>query len=91
MNTKTINLSPVHGEVVSARRYLDLYKSNPEEIESVEIIPAVLGSGTFGSIYVKYKHPTYLHLPLVKMKKLSPSKKGWVLHLQKSLNEWRKR
>ena len=56
---KTIDLEPIEKEVVSPRRFVDLYKEEADSIESVTIIPARLGSKGFGTLLVKWRKPVY--------------------------------
>jgi hypothetical protein len=58
---RTIDLEPVYTEKVSPRGFVRLYKSEPDDIESVRIIAPRIGARRdFGHIEVTHKTPTYV-------------------------------
>lgn len=54
-----INTIPVSKEILSAKEFLSLSKTNPEMIKKSYPIPAKLGSSKFGGICVEYIRPIY--------------------------------
>lgn len=75
---KTIKLEPIYSEVVSPRRFLDIYQEEQDNIESVRVLPARVGSRDFGSILVRRKSPVYASAinRYLKKKKTGKSKSG---------------
>ena len=57
---RTIEMEPVYTERVTPRRYLKVYNEDPEEIDSVRIVPPRIGTlRDFGSFQIKRKTPTF--------------------------------
>jgi len=63
---KLIDVSPVKQEILSPLEFLELSKNNAHLIAHTQIVPAKLGSDSFGGIDVKYSRPLYKHLNLQK-------------------------
>lgn len=57
---RTFIVEPSYTELVSPARFLKIYKTASNDIESVRIIPAALGSAVFGGrLLVRRKTPIY--------------------------------
>jgi hypothetical protein len=56
---RVVELEPVYTEVVSPERFIELYKGERDNIESVKIVSGRLGSNDFGGFEVHRKRPVY--------------------------------
>jgi hypothetical protein len=57
---RTIEMEPSYSEKVTPRRYLELYAEDPQDIESVRVLPPRIGSrGSYGLIEIKRKTPIF--------------------------------
>ena len=54
---KSIDLEPVYTETVSPKEFGDYVSRNAYNIDSVRIVPPILGSNGFGEIVVRRKSP----------------------------------
>lgn len=57
---KYIELRPLHSEIVTPERYVQIFERERDNIESVKVIPGTLGSKDFGKFYVQRKRPVYV-------------------------------
>jgi hypothetical protein len=55
----TIDLDPLYDELVSAERFLEMYESERDSIESARPVPEPLGSKILGRILVRRNKPIY--------------------------------
>ncbi|HEY4424199.1 MAG TPA: hypothetical protein VGN10_08330 [Pyrinomonadaceae bacterium] len=57
---KTIEMEPSYSQRVTPRRYLELYSEDPQDIESVRVLPPRIGlPGSYGLIEIKRKTPIF--------------------------------
>jgi len=49
--------APVEKEIISTSEYIKLHERGMPNIKSVDIIPAKLGSGSFGQFSISFKNP----------------------------------
>ena len=56
-NFKNVVLEPIYSETVSPERFLKIYAQEKDNIESVKIVPAPLGSKILGRIKIVRKRP----------------------------------
>lgn len=59
MRDRTIILEAVTCRTVSPKEYIRLHDAHPAAIKSSRIVPAKLGSRSFGKIEVFFKTPVY--------------------------------
>lgn len=59
---RTINLEPNYVVVVTPEQYIEMYKGERDNIDSVSVVPGVLGSDYFGGFLVRRKRPVYTPL-----------------------------
>jgi hypothetical protein len=58
--SRTIEMEPVYTERVTPRRYLRIFETEPQEIDSVQVVPPRVGVlGDFGGIEIKRKSPIF--------------------------------
>lgn len=53
------NLDPFYTELLTAERFLEMYKNDRDNIVSARAIPEPLGSKALGYILVRRKRPLY--------------------------------
>lgn len=57
---KTIEMEPSYSQRVTPGRYLELYSEDPQDIESVRVVPPRIGlPGSYGLIEIKRKTPIF--------------------------------
>jgi hypothetical protein len=54
-----LDLSPAYFQVVSPEEFIQIYETKRNEIQSVQVIPPQVGSGSFGQILIRWKRPIY--------------------------------
>ena len=59
-----VNRNPCYIELLTAERFIEMYRNERDNIEWARPVPAPLGSRAFGHILVKRKHPKYPSLEL---------------------------
>jgi len=57
--TNTLDVCPVEQETLEAEEFRRLVKTNPGLISSSTVVPPKLGKSGFGSLLVRYTHPSY--------------------------------
>jgi hypothetical protein len=55
----TLDMKPVEQEVLSAKKFLELAKSNPANIKSSRLVMPQQGERGFGAVLVEYVHPKH--------------------------------